>query len=407
MSDSPLVCKRILSPNCNSPRNHKIDMVVIHCMAGPMSIEGCGACFAPVSRQASSNYGVGSDGRIAQYVLERDRSWCTCSPGIDNRAITIEVANIETVEPFRITEQAYNALINLLVDICRRNSIPSLKWKANKTLALSAERGGSVEEQNMVVHRWFEAKSCPGNYLYSIHGQIASEVNRRLANKTPITGLPQGVVVEQAASASPSTTAASTSTSSGRRLQIDASKIHPYLVTPSRNATNIDYNKLKACGVIGSMLDAGYAYTSNHVKVSKFESTSLKKQIDQVRKAGLPFALYSTMRARSVSEAEIEMQEFRTVLRRYPPTIGVWLQLQLPSNRTVNDKIMEIYLKCLVELGFKSQIGLYVTPTQLKSITWSQHKGSWLLWLIDAVSSVSDLNSMLEPKFFDTSGRYV
>lgn len=32
----------------------------------------------------------------------------------------------------------------------------------------------------MTVHRWFAAKACPGDYLYSRHGQIAAEVNRRL-----------------------------------------------------------------------------------------------------------------------------------------------------------------------------------------------------------------------------------
>ena len=39
----------------------------------------------------------------------------------------------------------------------------------------------------MTVHRWFANKSCPGDYLYSRHGQIASEVNARLwASETPI-----------------------------------------------------------------------------------------------------------------------------------------------------------------------------------------------------------------------------
>ena len=32
----------------------------------------------------------------------------------------------------------------------------------------------------MTVHRWFANKSCPGEYLYSRHSQIAAEVNRRL-----------------------------------------------------------------------------------------------------------------------------------------------------------------------------------------------------------------------------------
>jgi hypothetical protein len=32
----------------------------------------------------------------------------------------------------------------------------------------------------MTVHRWFENKACPGEWLYSRHGQIAAEVNKIL-----------------------------------------------------------------------------------------------------------------------------------------------------------------------------------------------------------------------------------
>jgi hypothetical protein len=32
----------------------------------------------------------------------------------------------------------------------------------------------------MTVHRDYAAKSCPGDYHYNRHGQIAAEVNRRL-----------------------------------------------------------------------------------------------------------------------------------------------------------------------------------------------------------------------------------
>jgi peptidoglycan hydrolase-like protein with peptidoglycan-binding domain len=39
----------------------------------------------------------------------------------------------------------------------------------------------------MTVHRWFAAKACPGDYLYNLHGQIASEVNARLGNVVIVT----------------------------------------------------------------------------------------------------------------------------------------------------------------------------------------------------------------------------
>lgn len=174
MSNSPLVSYTKISPNKNSPRNHEIDTISIHCVVGQCSIESLGEIFAPTSRQASSNYGVGKDGRIGMYVEEKDRSWCTSSSSNDNRAITIEVAS-DTTHPYAVTAAAYEGLIKLLVDICQRNpGIKRLKWQGDKSFI------GQVDKQNMTVHRWFANKACPGDYLYNRHGEIAAEVNRRL-----------------------------------------------------------------------------------------------------------------------------------------------------------------------------------------------------------------------------------
>ena len=179
MSNSGLVSYTKLSPNKTSPRNHVIDTITIHCMAGNLSVETCGSVFASASRRASSNYGVGSDGRIALYVDEKDRSWCSSSADNDNRAVTIEVANDGGAETgWHISDKAYNALIDLCVDICKRNGIKELKWQGNKNLI------GQVAKQNMTVHRWFAAKACPGDYLYNLHGKIASDVNARLKGAT-------------------------------------------------------------------------------------------------------------------------------------------------------------------------------------------------------------------------------
>lgn len=174
MSNSPLISYTKLSPNHSGKRNHAIDTISIHCMAGNLSVEDCGNLFAKSERQASSNYGIGSDGRIALYVDEANRSWCTSSSSNDNRAITIEVANSVAKDPWPVSDAAYKSLINLLVDICQRNNIPKLLWQGDKSLI------GQVDKQNMTVHRWFAAKACPGDWLYSRHGQIAAEVNERL-----------------------------------------------------------------------------------------------------------------------------------------------------------------------------------------------------------------------------------
>lgn len=172
-SNSPLVNYTKISPNKNINRNHKIDTITIHCVVGQCSVETIGNVFAPKSRQASSNYGIGPDGRIGMYVEEKDRSWCSSSASNDHRAVTIEVAS-DKKEPYAVTAKAYASLINLVADICKRNGIKELKWKADKSLI------GQVDKQNMTVHRWFSNKSCPGTYLYNHMGDIAARVNKKL-----------------------------------------------------------------------------------------------------------------------------------------------------------------------------------------------------------------------------------
>ena len=174
MSNSPLVTYTNISPHRTSPRNHEIDTVTIHCYVGQVTAQqGCDY-FATTDREASCNYVVGRDGSIGLCVEECDRSWCSSNRENDHRAITIEVAS-DTTEPYAVTEAAYEALIRLLVDICQRNpGIGYLRWRGDKDLI------GQVAQQNMTVHRWLAPKSCPGEYLYSRHGEIAAEVNRRL-----------------------------------------------------------------------------------------------------------------------------------------------------------------------------------------------------------------------------------
>lgn len=176
LSNSKLISYTKISPNRTSPRNHKIDTVTIHCVVGQCSVETLGNIFAPTSRQASCNYGIGADGRIGMYCEEKDRSWCSSNAANDNRAITIEVAS-DTKHPYAVNAKAYAALIDLLVDICKRNGIPRLVWSTSK-----ADRVNHKNGCNMTVHRDYANKSCPGEYLYSRHAQIASEVNKRLGS---------------------------------------------------------------------------------------------------------------------------------------------------------------------------------------------------------------------------------
>lgn len=177
MSNSSLISYTRFSPNHSGKRNHNIDRITPHCVVGQLSVESLGSVFAPTSRQASSNYGIGYDGRIALYVDESNRSWCSSSASNDNRAVTIECAS-DLSEPFYMNDKVINSLIELCVDICRRNGKNKLIWFGDKNKSLNYNP--SSNEMVFTVHRWFANKSCPGNYLYNRLGEIANTVTKKL-----------------------------------------------------------------------------------------------------------------------------------------------------------------------------------------------------------------------------------
>ena len=171
MSNSNLVDVTILSPNCNSPRNNSINKITIHHMAGCLSVERCGELFANPDRQGSSNYGIDSDGRVGLYVYEGDRAWTSSSPDNDNQAVTIEVANSEYGGEWPVSDAAYDKLIDLCTDICRRNGIDSLNFTGDAT-------------GNLTMHKYFAATNCPGPYLEARFPDIANKVNAILNNNS-------------------------------------------------------------------------------------------------------------------------------------------------------------------------------------------------------------------------------
>jgi len=183
-TNSPMVVHTRLSPHRSSPRNAKIDTITIHCVVGQVTAESLGNWFSQPDTKASSNYGVDKDGRVGLYVNESDRSWCTSSAANDNQAITIEVASDKT-HPYKVTDKALAGLIELCADICKRNGIKQLMWKADKNLI------GQPDKQNMTVHRWFANKACPGDYLYNLHPHIADEVNKRLGAEGTTPPVPE------------------------------------------------------------------------------------------------------------------------------------------------------------------------------------------------------------------------
>lgn len=176
-TNSPLTDYTRLSPNHSGTRTHKIDRITPHCVVGQLSVETIANLFATTSREASCNYAIGVDGRVALIVEEKDRSWCTSNRANDQRAITIECASDKT-DPYTMNDTVYNKLIELCVDICRRNGKKKLLWFTDKNKSLNYEPAD--DEMLLTVHRWFANKSCPGNWLYNRLGEVAAEVTKRL-----------------------------------------------------------------------------------------------------------------------------------------------------------------------------------------------------------------------------------
>lgn len=173
MSNSSMVSCVIWSPNCNSPRNHRIDRITPHCVVGQASVESLGELFANPGRQASSNYGIGFDGRVGLYCDEGNRSWCSSSAYNDNRAITIECAS-ENYHPYAMHEVVFNTLVDLCADICKRNGKNRVLWLGHDNYE------PQDNEMLFTLHRWYADTICPGDWLVGRMSELADKVNAKL-----------------------------------------------------------------------------------------------------------------------------------------------------------------------------------------------------------------------------------
>ena len=181
MSNSSLVDITIKSPNHSGKRTHKIDRITPHCVVGQLTAESIGNTFKDSSRKASCNYGIGTKGKIVLCVDEANRSWCSPSSSNDQRAVTIECASDKT-SPYAFNSKVYTTLIDLCVDICKRNGKTKLLWIPDKDKALSYTP--KKDEMLLTVHRWFANKSCPGDWLFNRMDELASAVTKRLSKSS-------------------------------------------------------------------------------------------------------------------------------------------------------------------------------------------------------------------------------
>ena len=241
-TNSSLVSYTKLSPNHSGTRTHSIDRITPHCVVGQLSAESICGCFTSTSRQASCNYGIGTDGRVSLCVEEKNRSWCSSSSSNDQRAVTIECAS-DMKEPYAMNSKVYASLIKLCTDICKRNGKKKLLWLGSKSKALNYSP--KSDEMVLTVHRWFANKSCPGDWLYSRLGDLAEKVTANLSGTT-------------------TSTSTTTKKDTLYRVQVGAYSV--------KNNADVQLKKVKAAGFDTYMVKVGGLYKIQVGAYSKKEN---------------------------------------------------------------------------------------------------------------------------------------
>lgn len=179
-TNSPLVDYKKLSPYNSGTRVYPITRITPHHVVGLLSVEALGTEFSG-ARQASSNYGIGPDGRVGMYVPEGCRSFCSSSWDNDQRGVTIECSDYPTY-PYIFPDAVYEKLIVLCADICRRNGKKKLLWLGTKEKSLAYQP--KDDEMVLTMHKFFSNTQCPGNWMESHMGDLAEKVTAILEKDT-------------------------------------------------------------------------------------------------------------------------------------------------------------------------------------------------------------------------------
>lgn len=147
----------------------KIEMIVLHHMAGVLSAKRCGELFQNPNRKASSNYGIGYNGEIALYVDEDNTSWANSNWDSNCKSVTIETSNDKTGGDWHVSDFTLISLIKLVAEIAKRNNLGKL-----------------VKGKNLTWHQMYAKTACPGPYLLSKLDYICEEANKINEQVEPI-----------------------------------------------------------------------------------------------------------------------------------------------------------------------------------------------------------------------------
>ena len=177
---SKLVNMIVRSPYYNK-RTEEVIYIIPHCTDAHMTAARIGKSFEsrPKDKEASCNYGCGSDGLIIGIADEDTRrSWCTSSEWADQRGITFEISSAHG-KPNEMDAPALECWKNLVVEIMQRRNKTKLVYIADGAKAKAYKPASN--EMVILLHRWFKKKECPGQWFVDRLPSIVSEINARLS----------------------------------------------------------------------------------------------------------------------------------------------------------------------------------------------------------------------------------
>lgn len=119
MTHSGLVDGIRLTSDHSSRDGRRVRKFIVH-HAATTSLNGILSLFQPGGRTVSANYALGGDGKLICAVDEDRRAWTSSSPQDDGEAITIEVANSRSGDPWPVSDASFNVLARLIADVSER-----------------------------------------------------------------------------------------------------------------------------------------------------------------------------------------------------------------------------------------------------------------------------------------------
>lgn len=445
MANSPLVTYQYLGHGKYNARRNPISGICIHDLSAVGDFDLITTTIGTFN--VSWNYGINSYGKVGMFAEESQAAYSTGSPDNDDKCVNIVVCNNSEGPEWTISPRAYSTLIELCADICKRNNITQLIYDRKNPRC------------NLTIHKWFNPNvNCPGKYILDRMKDIQDEVNSKIkadkvvekkkSSKTRLLYGPQAdlftievqVAIDsngnylsgadidalEAAYQVAAAGYAATGLPGGPprpsytvkwitltpdnpidfpildyKITVNREAIHPYIVTVSEKMNKLDMQALVDGDVIGVYLPAGSLFDKDH-KTKNYPPATLKQLVDQCDSVNMPYGLVGIVRAYTVAEARYEASNLYKVVSKYPPELGIWIQLDINDKSAPINDILAYYYDCFAKWGFSDKCGLYLTKSQVSKIPWeSKWKDKYMLNLIDHVSNINKLDEVLTQTFFN------